>query len=73
MVFEVFNGGFYFKEVDLWLFGCVLYEMFMGEQFFVVDFFLEFVLKIFKEDFLYFRLKIDVVINDGLREFDSLI
>lgn len=61
MVFEVFSGGFYFKESDLWLFGCVLYELFLGEKFFVVDFFVEFVIKIFYENVFYLRLDMEGV------------
>lgn len=70
---EVLNGGPHSKEADLWSFGCVLHEMFMGEQPFVADSFPELVSKIFKEDSPHLRLKTDVVTNDGLRELDSLI
>ena len=69
---EVLNGGPHSKEADLWSFGCVLHEMFMGEQPFVADSFPELVSKIFNDDSPHLRLKTDVT-SDGLRELDSLI
>ena len=70
---EVLNGGTHSKEADLWSFGCVLYEMFIGEQPFVADSFPELVSKIFKDDSPHLRLKTDAALNGGLQELDNLI
>ena len=70
---EVLNGGPHSKEADLWSFGCVLYEMFTGEQPFVADSFPELVSKIFNDDSPHLRSKTDAVTSDRLQELDNLI
>ena len=70
---EVLNGGPHSKEADLWSFGCVLYEMFTGEQPFVADSFPELVSKIFHENSPHLRLKTDSVTNGASQELDNLI
>lgn len=70
---EVLSGGPHSKEADLWSFGCVLYEMFTGEQPFVADSFPELVSKIFHENSPHLRLKTDSATNGASQELDNLI
>lgn len=70
---EVLSGGPHSKEADLWSFGCVLYEMFTGEQPFVADSFPELVSKIFHENSPHLRIKTDSASNGASPELDNLI
>lgn len=70
---EVLSGGPHSKEADLWSFGCVLYELFTGEQPFVADSFPELVTKIFHDSPPHLSVKGESATNEALQELDNLI
>ena len=70
---EVLSGGPHSKEADLWSFGCVLYELFSGEQPFVADSFPELVAKIFQDNPPHLSGKGEGAANEALQELDNLI
>ena len=70
---EVLSGGAHSKEADLWSFGCVLYELFTGEQPFFANSFQELVTKIFHDSPQRLSFKGDSAANVTLNELDSLI
>ena len=70
---EVLAGGPPSRDADLWSFGCVLYEMFTGEQPFTADSFPELVSKVFSESVKHpFKRENNEEIG-ATEEFDNLI
>lgn len=70
---EVLSGAPHSKEADLWSFGCILCEMFTGEQPFVADSFPELVSKILNDSSPHVNIKAEGAPNRGLQEFEELI
>ena len=70
---EVLSGAPHSKEADLWSFGCILCEMFTGEQPFVADSFPELVSKILNDSSPHVNIKREGVANRALQELEELI
>lgn len=70
---EVLSGGPHSKESDLWSFGCIIYELYIGEQPFVADTFPELVSKIFNDSSPHLSVKGDSATNGVLQELENLI
>ena len=70
---EVLSGSPHSKEADLWSFGCILYEMFTGEQPFVADSFPELVSKILNDSSPHVNIKTEGAANGALQELEELI
>jgi len=70
---EVLSGAPHSKEADLWSFGCILCEMFTGEQPFVADSFPELVSKILNDSSLHVNIKTEGAANRALQELEELI